>query len=734
MTIKLSHWRVSVAAWRNNFSSRLVPRLNKLFVPFILGAIPACIAYLLREFFEPFSGWSIFAFFCTIIIVGTVVARFYRAAALASLAFVTFITVISLNASYQIASDQYRLRYRTVDGVSYLEFPKQFALIKYLAGNRLIMVAKCDATNVAVLPLLPFQPLFRENNIIDKTGFRRLPDFQFEGMRLNIEVSIDGVSASSGKLHGSFGFALGFSSTSHATIPITWIFPRSINCQQDHVPLLPILEVLPWNPNDVSSLVQAIIRVDQIRHDYPKNSISLDRLRQIQMTNDGTYSALLDVFEYSLIYQMFDGNIFAEMRAHVADTLCRVLDGHPSAFSGPFAALSDNFIRRLVAQLKSKVRLAAPACNVSDDLVRAYEKSTPADEPLFPFEATFKKCLQATTSMAQCLAKDDAPKAEPTCETLGCGIPAAPPAIPGEMLLEDYDGAFFYGVVATKKNKIVEISSMRPSECPVLRDKEENKHFVDWWIDHANEIVGESAECSSPAWQAKYAQSRGELFEALSCAKKRNIDGERYELEDPTLTDAIYTMKCNGSFNYNRDAMTKQMVAFLDQIDSINSRLRGFSDIIGSSETQSLIEAFQLFARLKQSICGTRDSKSCLDDFVLWQDNQRLMGNIINTFGLSNLGDGQGAFIDALSKLNNRIVDMAICDALQDDGFSKRTGYDRKVFCDTHDLAKYRMLGSEPVGHSLRRGNDERDPGVGYGYESNGINNKSFWMLKFLDR
>src|ERR1700730_13006733 len=174
--------------------------------------------------------------------------------------------------------------------------------------------------------------------------------------------------------------------------------------------------------------------------------------------------------------------------------------------------------------------------------------------------------------MAQCLAKDDAPKAEPTCESLACGIPA-PPAIPGEMLLEDYDGELFYGVVATKQNKIVEISSIRPSECPVLRDREENKHFVDWWIDHANEIVGESAECSSPAWQAKYAQSRGELLEALSCAKKRNIDGERYELEAPTLPDAIYTMKCNGPVNYNRDAMTKQMVAFLDQIDSINSRL-----------------------------------------------------------------------------------------------------------------------------------------------------------------
>ena len=141
----------------------------------------------------------------------------------------------------------------------------------------------------------------------------------------------------------------------------------------------------------------------------PEHPISLDHLRQIHTSDDGTYSALLDAFEYSLIYRMFDGNIFAEMRAHVADTLCRVVDGHPNAFSGPFAALSDNFIRRLVAQLKSRVRLAAPACNVSDDLVRAYEQPTPADERLLPFVATFQKCLEATTSMAQCVATNDAP-------------------------------------------------------------------------------------------------------------------------------------------------------------------------------------------------------------------------------------------------------------------------------------------------------------------------------------
>ena len=130
--------------------------------------------------------------------------------------------------------------------------------------------------------------------------------------------------------------------------------------------------------------------------------------------------------------------------------------------------------------------------------------------------------------MAQCLAKDDGPKAKPACEALACGIPA-PPAIPDEMLLEDYDATFFDAVIATKQNGIVEIGSIKPSECPDLRDREENKHFVDRWIDHANKIIVEPAECSSSAWQAKYARSQEELRDSLSCAKKRNIHGERYE-------------------------------------------------------------------------------------------------------------------------------------------------------------------------------------------------------------
>ena len=334
--------------------------------------------------------------------------------------------------------------------------------------------------------------------------------------------------------------------------------------------------------------------------------------------------------------------------------------------------------------------------------------------------------------MAECLAKDDAPRPRPTCEGLACSIPG-PPAIPDEMLLEDYDKKFFSTLVATKQNRLVDVTSIKPSECPDLRDREESKHFVDWWIDQANKIIEEPAKCSSSTWRAKYARSREELHDALSCASKRNIHGSRYEEPTPDLTNVMYSAKCIGTFDLDKAAIIKQMSGFFNQIDLVIGRLRQYSSILGESESQSLIGAFKMFAAMKQDVCGTRDVTACMDEYGVWRDYQRLLGKIVEGLGLSNLGDGEGALIEALTKRNNIIIDMAICDALQDEDFSRRTGYDRIAYCDSQGLAAYRRIGSEPVGYSMQRGNDERDPGVSYLFESNGADRK-FEIQRFLDK
>jgi hypothetical protein len=93
-----------------------------------------------------------------------------------------------LTAPYQIASDQFRFRYRTVEGTSYVEFPGQTSFLKSLANplgrHRLITVTQCDDTKVVMLPPLPYQALFLDNNMLDEIGFRRLPALKFESVSL----------------------------------------------------------------------------------------------------------------------------------------------------------------------------------------------------------------------------------------------------------------------------------------------------------------------------------------------------------------------------------------------------------------------------------------------------------------------------------------------------------------------------------------------------------------------
>lgn len=752
MSIKLSRWRASMAAWQrdlvrrrasiaNGDGAKLISvvygRLRKLFLPAIASAAQISVLLFFREFFEPFSILFWVALVCTITIFAIFVAKYYLASALALLTFVALVAVVVLSAPYQIASDQSRLRYRTVEGASYFEFPEDMTILKsiakLIAGNELIVLEKCDDMKVATLPLLPYQPLLLENNMIDTIGFRRLPYLQIENVDLTIAASVNHIQSNGAPL-GSIGLQVGVSTNDRARIPLTWIFPRSIKCKPHNIPLIPVLEVLPWNPDETNALINAVTRVDQLRHAYPDHSISLDILRKLHMDNNSDYSALLDFVTYSVVYQMFDGNIFARTRAHVGNTLCTLVDGHQRAFStsGPFSAFQENLMRRLVAEFGSNVRLVAPACDVSEDLVQSYLKSTSTSEA-WPFVTTFKNCLKTPGSMMQCLAKDDAPAPRPSCVGIACSMPT-PPALPGEAVLEIYDGKFFYDVVATKEKKLVSVESIEPSQCPSLHDKEENGHFVEWWIGHAREFAREPVQCLSSAWLTKYDQRKGELRDALLCAKNRDIKYVLPQDDGPEMMDLQSATRCSGNFDIEKFRIANPMARLFFELDPLIDMLNRYSDLIGASESKSLVRAFQTLVGIREQVCGTHDLQGCTDDYTAWQNYQRLIDRFIKEHGLSNIDrdSGAAAFVNALTKLDNVLVDMAVCDALQDEELSKRSGIDRATYCDEHGLAEYRLAGSGPVGHPIERGGDERDPGFSYRFESTGPD-KRYEILKFLD-
>lgn len=710
-------------------------KIQQALVSQLISAAVLGFVWLFWGIFEPLSIWFFVEFSFIIFMWACVSSKHYKGAASASLGLLAIIVSLSLTANYQISSDQFRFRYKVINNVSYFEFPGQLRVLgdvtRSLGRNNLINVVECDGTKVAVLPLLPFKPLFLENSIIDRVGFRRLPFLEVENIELNIGASVDGPSTNAP--HGTFGLKFGFGAAQKSLL-LTRIFPRSLKCKEHGVPLLPVLEVLPWNPDDADSLIETATAVAKLRELSPAHPISLDMVRQVHKYQDaGAYSALLDFVAYSLIYQMFDGNIFEQTRAHLGNTLCTLIDSNPSIFSdaakGPFSAFSDNLIRQMAAEFGSKVRLVTPACHIPEELIQAYETLPSATSEL-PFDATFRTCLDSKSSMAECLAKDDAPPARPTCEGIACNTPT-PPALSDEIVLEDYDQKRFSTVVATKENTLVDVISIEPRKCPELRDESEDQYFIDWWINHANAFANEPAQCSSMAWRMKYAQSRKELHDSLSCAATKNIRGPQYTDDGADILDLLLSTKCSGTFDVASDRLITQMYKFGSQLELLIDQLQRYSTLMEDSESQALIGALKMFEKIKRDACGTRDIESCVDEYKVWHDYQRLISKIADDLNLSNLGSGQAAIIDALTKLDNVIIDMAICDALQDAGFSEHSGYDRATYCDAHGLEKYRLIGSTSVGHSIERTNDRT--GVVYQFESDGTG-KQFGIKKFLDK
>jgi hypothetical protein len=647
------------------------------------------------------------------------------------------VVVRSATASYLIASDQNGFRYRTVEGASYLEFPQQqflMSLAKWIGANRLITVTRCDDSEVAVLPHLPYEPIFRKHDIIDKVGFRRFPRLRFHGIDLGIMAKVDSVTNDAP--HRGFGFAFRFSSGDDAAIPLTSIFPRSLKCQLGSFPLLPLLEVLPWIPDQTNSLIKAATRIDRLRALYPDHPVYLNDLRQIRLTNDDTaYSALLDVLTYSLASEMFDGNVFAEMRAQLGRAVCKAIDSHQSIFrKPPFDSLSENFIRHLVAEFGANVKKAMPECHPSDATVRSYQALIPGREPI-PFLNTFQECLMAHGSMKECLAKSDAAGHPLDCSGLECSTPTSPDGT-DELLLEMHDRVFD-AFLASKDGKLVALEATNPGDCPVLRDGEEERHFVDWWTTHAKEITTKPAECT-PTWQARYAQSREYLRGAFACARKWQLKGD-YEEEGPDLADVLYAFKCDHSID--RLSMVdyiKQIAHFFEQLDLIIDDLQRYSALIdevsGGSKSRPLVKAFLMFKDIKMNACGERDIEACAANYRVWKDYDRLTNAVLSGIGLSNLKDADEAgLIAAFAKLDNVVVDMAICDALQDEDFSRRAGYERAAYCDSRNLSDYRLLGTEQIWRSFERKDDPNEPGVEYILESNG-KDKTFEVRRFLDR
>ncbi len=716
-----------------------VSEISKGLVPFVSNAVLAILGALVWEFFEPFSAWWVFAIVCIALFFVLLQLKHRLVASVLVAGLIALIVIRSLTVSYFIASDHNGFHYRTVDGLSYLEFPQRLSFLKSIVNrigrDRLITVIQCDDAKIALLPLLPYQPLVRKD-VVDDIGFRRLPQIRFHRTELTIRTTIR--QSQGDPPHSAFGLAFGFSSGDDNTTQLTTIFPRSLACRPLGFPLIPILEMLPWIPDDTDSLIKAVARIETVRNKYPEQPITFDDLLSLRMpqTNNG-YSALLDYSIYRFGYEMFAGNIFVQVRAKLANDLCTVTNSHQSVFSKPpFSALSKAFLSNLIGAFGSSasignIRNAMPACPISSDLLDSSHKQDSTVSRI-PFASTFAKCLEANgNSMKECLAKKDA-ELDSDCNDSQCA-PSASNDISDEIRLDAYDDKFFEPIVVTKQGAFSEIESIDPIQCPELRDRAEEVHFVDWWITRARALTIKPAECT-PTWREEYARQRGRLRSALACGRAKRIQPSSFYEENPELMDILFELKCNGNVSADTSQMAKYMSSFFEQLDFVIADLHRHSAFLGGPESESLVAAFQIFKDLGRNVCGDQEPSACLASYRVWQDYDRIANSLKESLGVSNLkGGDKAAFLDALAQLNNKIVNMAICDLLQDQDFSRETKYDRVKYCDSHDLRGYRLIASHPVMNSMERGGNPDDPSLFYQYES-GTDGRSWEVDKFLDK
>ncbi|WP_154073656.1 hypothetical protein [Bradyrhizobium erythrophlei] len=141
--------------------------------------VVAGISWLLLEYLEPGSltfsiaiGWLALTFLVTW-------TRYRLWAVPALLPLIAIVPINFFNATYHIASDQLRLKYRSVEGTTYFEFPGRWSLLKRLAKSQtageLVEATTCDDRIVAMLPMLPYRPIQIEREaLLTPFAFRRL--------------------------------------------------------------------------------------------------------------------------------------------------------------------------------------------------------------------------------------------------------------------------------------------------------------------------------------------------------------------------------------------------------------------------------------------------------------------------------------------------------------------------------------------------------------------------------
>jgi hypothetical protein len=725
-----ARWRARVVRFRAELAHKHA-EVKKNAVPYFLSVCLGALAFLMRDFLQ-LGSWLFFLGAIGILFVMiTLWYRYYIFAFASFLVLLCVLVVLSIQmSSYFIASDGYRLQYRESPTASYVEFPARVPILRYaislLPGRTIVDVITCGDAKVARLPLLPYKPLYESKHILGSPfGFRRLPPLRFDFIELIVKTAVETESPAAAGALSSDGTAqkngvsltFGFTDRAYTVVALTALLPRSVTClDKSSVPLIPIFEVLPWDPDETQALIEAAARVNVLRAIYEAGgSVSLDTLTRLQLPfGAGPYKSLLDFFIYSGLSQMLYGNILAEARTDAMNKLCVTMETRPWLFAGPFVSLKQN-VMQMLTNLDQKHRSIYAACPMSADQPSNREPATSQINQL-PWMQSFQRCIENASSVTECLMQGEALQEEkPADQPQTRSLRGA-----AEAKFEAFDSAF-NDVVATDTNALVAVESLKPSECRALRDRNEDNHFIEWWEARANNIMMRPFKCASPEWKQEYARSYSLAKDIISCGKRKGIRDDESLRDVETRYDWQYQFRCELGNNLNVAAQLDEMYALADKLDEFILKLKLYSELIGRERMEDVVRGFEMASKMRRAACGERDTALCAKEYSQPGGLQKLRDKVLGMTDIATVfgGDLPQTF-DNLERLDNVVVNIALCDILQNEVVRKRVGRTRDEFCDSHGLYRYRLVSSEEVGRSIRRMGNQSKRERSYFFKTDG--------------
>jgi hypothetical protein len=346
--------------------------------PLIRGGILAAVVYLFWDFLEP---WSWRFFLAISVAIGLLLLLHFNWRWLSGIGLFLFLGIIlciSLNASYFVASDQTRFRFRAVDDVTFFEFQADNPIGRMLVSKfptKTILVRECDGQKVARLPRLQYAAIAPSGpSFADKIFFRRFPELKLDSIKADVRATAKLFKDIWGEDKKFLSLEFGFADSDFRPVKVTDIFPRSTGCIEESIPLLPLVETLPWDPDNVGDMVKSAKRVARLFSLGITREVAPNDL--VELRNEippNKYGVLLDFISHSLAYEMLDGNVFAEARAQIQGGQCNLINRDANAFLGPYSALKERLYVSIATDLGKQAYSALPSCHIPEELIDNFE-------------------------------------------------------------------------------------------------------------------------------------------------------------------------------------------------------------------------------------------------------------------------------------------------------------------------------------------------------------------------